>query len=93
MMRLAATSRNTETLKSVFTAKGGDVAVGSRTGAAALSCHSALFPGADIAPPNEAAPYPRATFPATARTLPGEARKIAMADSRLTAIPTAKAMV
>lgn len=35
-------------------------------------------------------PYPR-TFPATARTLPGEACQIAIADSRLTAMPTAKA--
>ena len=32
-------------------------------------------------------------MPATARTLPGEACQIAIADSRLTAIPAAKAMV
>lgn len=38
-------------------------------------------------------PYPCAILPATARTLPGEACQIAIAESMLTAIATAKAMV
>ncbi len=37
--------------------------------------------------------YPRATLPATARTLPGEACQIATAESRLTAMAAANAMV
>lgn len=38
-------------------------------------------------------PYPCGILPATARTLPGEACQIAIADSRLMAMPTAKAAV